>query len=474
MKLIKNKKKRNIIFILCLFCMVISCSKTEKLSPETVVPTTLSTTNVKVPFSSKSEKYSKINETTGLIVNQNNFYRYITQAEAQLLQFGNKPMYRFGLRDAVTYDFNGDGRLDLFGFCTRFELFPEVGDLGRAPSKFILINDFYSGTKEYKVIDTDLCWIAGSFLLNDFNGDGKMEVAVFNSNGHQNVIYGINNPLIPVRIYSIDAGFNVTYKNVGNPLNMHSGTTGDIDNDGDIDIVQWPLNLGRGIEPVEFRYPYVLLNDGNGNFKFENFLSDYTEFKSKFYDWSTSIYELFDLNNDNKLDLIFGYNFGNVPKVVDPWNPSYDIVNKKIGILWGDGSGKFNSSNVTFLSLNSLQNLWLSLSGASFTDFDTDGDIDVLLASTTGPSKAYILFLLENKGNKVFEDVTSKYLEGSSELDNTYYTHFYQPMFVDKDGDGDFDIVPNLSTAAWESYKVISNLYWEKQGKNFIRRNLNN
>jgi hypothetical protein len=183
---------------------------------------------------------------------------------------------------------------------------------------------------------------------------------------------------------------------------------------------------------------------------------------------------LFDLNNDNKLDLIFGYNFGTVPKVVDPWNPSYDIVNKKIGILWGDGSGKFNSSNVTFLSLNSLQNLWLSLSGASFTDFDTDGDIDVLLASTTGPSKAYILFLLENKGNKVFEDVTSKYLEGSSELDNTYYTHFYQPMFVDKDGDGDFDIVPNSSTAAWESYKVISNLYWEKQGKNFIRRNLNN
>ena len=77
--------------------MVISCSKTEKLSPETVVPATLSTTNVKVPFSSKSEKYSKINETTGLIVNQNNFYRYITQAEAQLLQFGNKPMYRFGL-----------------------------------------------------------------------------------------------------------------------------------------------------------------------------------------------------------------------------------------------------------------------------------------------------------------------------------------------------------------------------------------
>lgn len=55
--------------------MVISCSKTDKLSPETVVPTTLSTTNVKVPFSSKSEKYSKINETTGLIVNQNNFYR---------------------------------------------------------------------------------------------------------------------------------------------------------------------------------------------------------------------------------------------------------------------------------------------------------------------------------------------------------------------------------------------------------------
>ena len=464
---------RNLFLIFSLFCLVVSCSKTDIISPATVVPATPAppsipaTTNQKVPFSSKSEKYSKINETTGLIVNQNNFYRYITQAEAQMFQFGNKPMYRFGLRDAVTYDFNGDGRLDLFGFCTRFEVFPEAG-------KFILIDDFYSGTKEYKIIDTDLCWVAGSFRLNDFNGDGKMEVAIFNANAHQNVIYGINNPLIPVRIYSIDSGFNVTYKNVGNPLNMHSGTTGDVDNDGDIDIVQWPLNLGRGVEPVELRYPYILLNDGAGNFKVENFLSDYADFKTKYYDWSTSIYELFDLNNDGKLDLIFGYNFGTVPKTVDPWNPSYDIVNKKIGILWGDGSGKFNSSNVTFLTLNSFQDQWLSLSGASFTDFDNDGDVDVQLQSSIGPSKAYIMFLLENKGNKVFEDVTSKYIDGSYELDNAFYTHFYQAMFVDKDGDGDFDIVPNYSTAAWESYKVISNLYWEKQGKNFIRRNLNN
>ena len=34
----------------------------------------------------------------------------------------------------------------------------------------------------------------------------------------------------------------------------------------------------------------------------------------------------------------------------------------------------------------------------------------------------------------------------------------------------DFDMVPDKSTAAWEAFKVIDNLYWEKQGKFFTRK----
>jgi len=426
-----------------------------------------------INFVSKSEKYSKINETTGLIINQNNFYRYITQLEAKSLDFSSKPMYRFSLRDAITYDFNSDGKLDLFGFCYRFEVFPENGEFGRNPGKFFIISDFFSGNKNKIIFDTDLSWIGGSFLLNDFNGDGKKEVAVFNSNAHQNVSYGINNSLIPVRIYTIDANFNLTYKNVGEPLNMHSGTCGDIDNDGDIDILQWPLNLGRGVEPENLRYPYVLINDGKGNFITKNLLSNQNAFKSKFYDWSASIYELFDLNNDGLLDIIFGYNFGNYTRQADPFNPSYDVVNKKIGILWGNGTGQFDYTNITYLNLNDFQSHWMTFSGAGFTDFDNDGDIDIMIQTSTADinySKTYILFLIENKGNKLFEDVSQLYLDGSYELDNSHYTHFYQPMFIDKDGDGDFDMIPDKSASAWESFKVVDNLFWEKQGKSFMRK----
>jgi hypothetical protein len=467
--------------MLLLSILLICCSKEDpaKVNPSPTNTNTGSNTSstTNPAFSSKAEKYSPINETTGLAVNQNNFYRYITQAEAQSLDFGNLPRYRFSLRDGITCDFNGDGHLDLFGFSTRFELFPALGDLGRNPGKFFIISDFFSGNREMKIFDTDLCFVQGSFNLQDINGDGRKEVIVFNSNAHQNGTYGINNPLIPIRIYSIDSAFNLTFRNVGPPLNIHSGSTGDIDNDGDIDIIEWPLNLGRGVEPEDLRYPYVLINDGSGNFTTKNLLSNHDDFKSKFYDWSATIYELFDINNDGNLDIIFGYNFGNVSRLPDPWNPSFDIVNKKIGIMWGNGSGQFDYNNINYLPLNDFQNYWLTFSGAGFTDFDKDGDLDIVIQSTTyeiNYSKTYIMFLLENKGNKTFEDVTSLYLNGNFELNNASYTHFYQPMFIDKDGDGDFDMIPNNSTAAWEPFKVINNLFWEKQGKNFIRRELNN
>lgn len=464
---------KSLIFILCVI-IFIGCTKTtENKSSNIANPSSSTPSNTSSNFVSKSEKYSKVNETTGLIVNQNNFYRYIYQSEAQSLDFGSKPMYRFSLRDAITYDFNGDGKLDLFSFCTRFEVYPDNGDLARNPGKFFIISDFFSGNRTKIYFDTDYCTIGGSFLLNDYDGDGKKEIAIFNSNAHQNVLYGINLPLIPVRIYKIDANFNLTYKEVGQQLNMHSGSCGDIDNDGDIDIIQWPLNLGRGVEPENLRYPYVLINDGKGNFTTKSLLSNQQDFKSKFYDWSASIYELFDLNNDGNLDILFGYNFGNFTRQADPFNPSFDVVNKKIGVLWGNGSGQFDYTKITYLNLNDFQGHWMSMSGAGFTDFDGDGDVDIMIQSTTNDysySKTYILFLIENKGNGVFEDVTSTYINGSYELDNSHYTHFYQPMFIDKDGDGDYDMIPDKSTAAWESYKVIDNLYWEKQGKNFIRK----
>jgi hypothetical protein len=451
-----------------------SCKKSEEILPSNANnPNNSSNAITPSKFVSKSEKYSKINETVGIIVNQNNFLRYITQSEAQALDFGLKPMYRFSMRDAVTHDFNSDGKLDLFAFSTRFEIFPENGDLGRNPGKFFIISDVFGGNRTKIIFDTDLSWVGGSFLLNDYDGDGKKEMAIFNSNAHQNVLYGINNPLFPVRIYKIDQNFNLTYKEVGNPLNMHSGTTGDVDNDGDIDIIQWPLNLGRGVEPENLRYPYVLLNDGKGNFTSKSLLSNQSDFKSKFYDWSASIYELFDLNNDGNLDILFGYNFGNVTRQNDPNNPAFDMVNKKIGILWGNGTGQFDYTNITYLNLSDFQGHWMSLSGAGFTDFDGDGDVDVMLQSTTNNinySKTYVLYFIENKGNKIFEEATQTYVNGYYELNNSRYTHFYQPMFVDKDGDGDFDMVPDKSTAAWEAFKVIDNLYWEKQGKVFTRK----
>ena len=78
----------------------------------------------RLPFVSRSERYSSINETTGYFNKQNNFLRYITDAEEiNLRQSSSDGCIRhwFSGTDAVSYDFNNDGYLDVFAFLYKWE-----------------------------------------------------------------------------------------------------------------------------------------------------------------------------------------------------------------------------------------------------------------------------------------------------------------------------------------------------------------
>ena len=192
-----------------------------------------------------------------------------------------------------------------------------------------------------------------------------------------------------------------------NFISSNNGTTGDIDNDGDMDIVYTEMNrYERGTSL------WCLMNDGTGFLK-----------KRKCGGADSFNIELADLDGDGNLDALIGsheneYGMG--------------FTNSFTGILWNDGKGKFNKHNSTRLPEHKQK--FSAIPEVSASDLDNDSDLDIVY-SRTGGDPFYVgaaIQIIENLGNKKFKDHGLIILEESG--------HIFDIKFRDFDGDGDNDI----------------------------------
>jgi len=210
-------------------------------------------------------------------------------------------------------DFNGDGYFDIMsqgmapdGTNVGYDFFINNGD-----DTFDIDNSFFNSD-----FQSDK---ARKTIVGDFNGDNKPDVVRIS--GQHDYLDKSN-----ITLSNSDGSYVISKIEVVPVSQYHGFASGDIDNDGDLDLF-----FGSPGEDQGFA-----INNGDGTFVWkkssENILNQIDGDVRE----QVQTVEIFDFNNDNNLDLIIGGSFN-----IRQGQPYLDGPT----ILWGDGSGFFDFNN---------------------------------------------------------------------------------------------------------------------------------
>ena len=197
----------------------------------------------------------------------------------------------------------------------------------------------------------------------------------------------------------------------------HGGATGDIDNDGDMDVVITELHHQKN--GTSF---WCLMNDGSGFLK-----------KRKCGGAFAFGLELADMDGDGDLDALVG---GHELEYLDNAIPGIT------GIVWNDGKGNFSQKT----KLPMYKKKYSGIPEISASDLDNDGDLDIVVSRVGEYYVGTAIQIIENLGNKKFKDhgliellIAPDDFKTKSEA-NIWNSFIKSIIFTDFDNDGDMDV----------------------------------
>jgi hypothetical protein len=354
--------------------------------------------------------------------------------------------------NAAYADFNGDNYFDIM-------IQPNVND-GVPVNTYFLINNgdntFYIDDDFPININTSAI-SSRKTIVGDFNLDGKPDV-VRPQGGHDWTAK-------PTITLSSDNGYNFDLiHDAPAELQAHGLCSGDIDNDGDLDI--FFANAGS--------YDGFAINDGNGNFSWKWITEvidgmdsgwTYPDGGYGYYGFWTS--DMSDIDNDGFVDIILGGTYKDVH-----YDPNLDGAT----ILWGNGSGSysFNRATVLFVAreldyINYSNGQKFSTQDFAIADINQDGLKDIALKNPfISDGNFHQVFLA--KGNRVFEDVTLNVFNGIFKFD---YNNYVWLNLRDLDNNGLIELIeqePVISVPTHIFSSGWRNSYrWEWNGSSFTR-----
>jgi len=306
----------------------------------------------------------------------------------------------FGYDQVPLIDVTDDGYKDLV-----FQSDPpdviNVGNKIIQNSANLVVSPYLSDWKEYDLIDTieSPNTTIGSPFMNvgaDFNGDGRIDmVSVASHIADETYSYG------GVIIY-INTGKGIFVpKQISKENFTHSSSIGDLDGDGDVDIIYQDL----GNKNITCAY-----NDGKANFTNKSCLRSPIDTRNGHTQniWG---FRIADYDNDGFTDVLLIANHGSQRTAIEAGQKRNNQL-KNPGIFWGNGSGKFSWNDMTFIDLSEWNDnafdrgeVYFTSGGANKTtvDIGKDGDVDLLLNLLAKWNIGSAVVLVENLGNRQFK-----------------------------------------------------------------------
>jgi hypothetical protein len=323
------------------------------------------------------------------------------------------------LMQTCQVDVNGDGQEDI----VHYDSYPLNIDPTPNPPPSVFINNGSTLNK--------ISWSGPSIknphgvklLVGDFNNDSWPDVfslvAVDPPNGAFPDL--LDNCHL---LFNSSSGFN-RVKEFDDQLGFwYSGCSGDIDNDGDLDIIMFNFLIqNNGVKNK------ILWNDGQGNFTYDaNEIGDIP-----LVDQS----ELIDVNNDGYLDLVLVYISSLSPRIND------------FRIMWGNGNGFGLNNSISYFIDGSK-----FLQDIDFADIDGNGIMEIFISGENSGNYFIEIYGSDNNGAS-FVNKTTQY------FDNNICTRFSHLRVQDIDNNGRLDIF---------STDKSDNIWWEFNGTKFIKK----
>ncbi len=332
-----------------------------------------------------------------------------------------------GIQQFLVADFTGDGKADVFvptiDYATNFNVrSPELLFAGYGQGRF-------TNVTATTLPSTAAGYYVARVLTGDFNNDGRPDIFVLESGPDREPFPGGQNQLLLSTANGtfVDASANLPQIKIFS----HGGAVGDINGDGNLDVVVFAINAYSQNTPVGPALQ-ILMGDGKGGFTFD-VTSLPKSYQRTNYDGGNTWGALIDVNGDGKVDLIAG-----------TWNEAP----RPSEVYLNDGKGFASASPITLPASGVSHE---SVMQVTPIDLNGDGLIDLALSITNGGAigssdfytVAYIQLLVNDGGGKFHDETQARLAQSAASPTGTGLPlHWYKFLSaVDVNGDGFKDLL---------------------------------